>query len=855
MAPARVLLLDLRARASGFVGDPAVRSLVAAVGDRLEVVSLCAEDDPDGFLVRLEREAKGADVVIVSRAWERAIPDALRRGGPGAHLVRLTRGIRSPVDDAFDAVLDPAGVADLLAGRAPAEARFVRPSVAALRAAPNTPVGVAGADLPTLSGPSTGCPYLRDARESPAFARVPLDRPDLQPKGCSFCLDNHGAYAAHPTDVVVAAWLDGARRVRAERPDARQILLTDERPHAALAPFFDAVAADPTLAGLELLWKSRADWLLQYEDDVARACAAAERSGSVLHLYLVGFESFDRGELERFNKGHGPEVNARAVERLRALAARFPRSFVFAPLRAHGIVLFTPWTTPEALLENARWMRALRFDELRAHALRTRLRLYPRVPLHALAEADGLLAPAFEPGRDDRAKEQGYDASAPWRFADPRVEAIQQAAHVVADATGVLEADALEVTTRFVLSWPALARAPSAAYAAVLVAPEAWGAPLAAVVRALGPTAAAFDPELEALRRGERRAALKESVPAALADDLVTAYRAMGLAARVVARHENHPATGAHTAGAAVAVICAARDEAALTDVSAAFAALAGRDGAAGAVAAAGDALGYPPCCVAAFEARRGTGDNLVLERGPFVARPDAPLLPLVNRLAPVRLVSHHLCAPDCRASEAIAEATLHALASIDPEAAARAVALVSAPALFVDYQRRVSLLGVWEGDAFVVRGAPGDPEPDASDFERMVHRASALRLGPDRVVLAPHDRALSARRPLLVVPGEALAPAAARALSEPLPLPPLPRALRPGVRAGAFVLADVRRGAEAYDLTLARAAARVTLRLRPHEDGTAYTVRKGAWAVDVEGAERLDEAARAALALVVRAL
>ena len=39
---------------------------------------------------------------------------------------------------------------------------------------------------------------------------------------------------------------------------------------------------------------------------------------------------------------------------------------------------------------HARVMREVRFHELRSEALRTRLRLYPRVPLHALAERDGL---------------------------------------------------------------------------------------------------------------------------------------------------------------------------------------------------------------------------------------------------------------------------------------------------------------------------------------------------------------------------------------------------------------------------------------------------------------------------------
>lgn len=891
-----ILLLDLHARADGFVAGDAFGSVAARLtgaGHTVSQARMVASEAPDpaAFLeaIRERARASGAEVVVLARAWDRSLVDAVRRGLPPARLVRLTQGVRAAIDEAFDLVLDPAGLVALAGGdAAPGAATFERTTAAQIRRRlalagpePAAPPPITG--RPSISGPSSGCPFLLDARTSPAFAGLDLDPERIQTKGCSFCLDNSGAYVVPKESDVVAAWLDGLRRVRDARPDAREVLLTDERPHPFLPAFFEAIAAEPHLAPVELLWKSRVDWLLEYSDDVERACTIAARTGSVLHLYLVGFESFDRAHLELFNKGHGPELNEAAIAKMRELQERFPASFEHRRQRAHGIVLFTPWTEPEALLENARWMRRLRFHELRAEAVKTRLRLYPRVPLHRLAERDGLLAERFEEGRGDRAAEQGYDASVPWRFRDRRTEAIFQLANALHEADrAITDADLIETATRFVLRWPGLADEPRLAHLPVRAAIEAWGAPLAFLLATLGPAAAAFDPEVEALSPGGKRAALKESVRGSDAEDMARAYRAMGLEAAVVLRHTMDRLTGTHTAGSDHAIIAVAADEAALREVLAAQRALAGtRDRAeqAAAVRELGALMGYPPCCVDAFASLADRGDNIENERLPFLRRPGEPLHPLLHRTGAVRLIAHHLCSPGCAASIERAERVVARLSSADEGAPARLLAAMGAPSLFLDYDRFASLEGAWEGDTFHVRAAVATGR--SREFEALLARATSVRLAPDAVTVTLADgaeRVVPAIRPLLAEPGEPLAGSALTALksgrtgatSPPVratserasparavssALPPLPAALRPGVRAATFVVASIDRTEAGHTVRLARGAEHVEVHLRPHAEGAPYTLRKGRWAIDIDDPHALGDPARAAIGVLVRAL
>jgi hypothetical protein len=521
----------------------------------------------------------------------------------------------------------------------------------------------------------------------------------------------------------------------------------------------------------------------------------------------------------------------------------------------HGIILFHPWTTPASLLDNARAMRELRFHELRRYALRTRLRLYASVPLHALAERQGLLAERFDDGRVDRAVEQGYDASVPWRFADPRIEAVFRAANRVAEAMpDLLDADVLEMATRFVLRWPAFADVPELAALPILYAPFSWGASPADVVAVAGAAGAGFDREVEAVVSGEKLACLKEAVLREDADALVLAYAAMGLAARVVSTHDRGGDDGRHGRGDSHAIVAVARDAATLDLVVEHQRAV--ELGDAAHVVPMGELMGYPRCCIDAFMAKRARGDNLDLERAPFRAYPDRPLLPLVSRFGAVSLISHVLCSPDCAASVDLAEKRLAMVGRIDPAAPQRIASHLSKPTLRLDYRRAVLVEGAWEGERYIV----GALRPLlGADLGVDPASVRAIRLAGDRVTFELKDggeHVVAAAAPVLVEPGIAMAPVVRRAIAAAAiqhcthtvasgtgAAANIAAILAPGTRVDDYVIERTELdGAGGFEVTLANGLRSIRVRVRPWDPSRPFFSRRGAWALDLEsGAEPLE--------------
>ena len=852
---ARVVFVDCYANHHLFVGDEGFRALAGQLGNdgiEADLVDLVRDDPQPGKAIEdvlAVLRAAAPAYVVVSRAWSEGLVEALRQAaGAGARLVRHSHGAPSAIDARFDAVLDGAGIRALLAGAAPVAAPSWRRTRRDMAVPLPVPAPSTGA-RPTITGPATGCPFLVDVRTSPAYRDSGIDYDRVQSKGCAFCLDNVGAFAAFPEVVVVDSWLTQLRALRRERPEVREVLLTDERPHPYLPELFRRILAEPALHGVELLVKSRVDWLEEFADGALReACDLAEQSGSLLHVYLVGFESFHQADLDLFNKAVTVADNVRAIDRLRALEIRHPRSFEFRRHRMHGIVLFHPWSTPDGLLENARVMRAVRFHEVRRYALRTRLRLYASVPLHALAERQGLLAERFEDGRVDRAIEQGYDASVAWRFADPRIEAVFRATNRLAEAwPALLDADVLEMVTRFVLRWPAFADAPDLAALPLLQAPYSWGASPADVLAVAGSAVAGFDREVEAVAAGEKRACLKEAVPRQDAEELVRAYETMGLAAGIVSMHARGGDDGRHARGDTHAIVAVAREPATLRLVVEHQRAV--EAGEPAHIASMGGLMGYPPCCVEAFAAQRAHGDNLDLERAPLRAHPDRALAPLLNRFGAVALVSHLLCAPDCAASIELATARLAALAGVDPGAPQRLATHLATPLLRLDYRQAALLSGAWNGARYDVCTLQPFCSADLGVDPAAVR---AIELAPDRVTFTLTDgstQVMAAAAPLLLEPGLPMAAPVRRALAGSTTAAAIATAtprgradgrvaamLAPGTHVGDHVVERTEPdGTGGFHVTLSRQGHSLRIRVRTWDPSRPALSRRGAWALDLD--------------------
>jgi hypothetical protein len=328
-----------------------------------------------------------------------------------------------------------------------------------------------------------------------------------------------------------------------------------------------------------------------------------------------------------------------------------------------------------------------------------------------------------------------------------------------------------------------------------------------------------------------------------------------------VSTHELDVASGRHAAGSSRAIVCVACDEATLAEVTAAQRAV--ERGDAPAIRTMAELMGYPVCCADAFASLPERGDNLANERAPFARAPRATLSPLSNRLGRVRLVSHHLCRPDCAPSAELAEAALEIVSRASPRAADWVRARVASPVLFLDYARRWELEGRFhEGTFEVARAEPIQAAPPLGAARRLRIRARAVELErPDGTTDLLH-----AEEPLLLVPGAALdlsvarglsevrALAPARVLSSPRSLlPPLPSMLAPGVRARAFVLRRVEQVDDEHRLELVRGNARLVVRIAgaPREG----FVPVGPFYLKAEAEPALDDPARACLALVAEAL
>lgn len=354
-----------------------------------------------------------------------------------------------------------------------------------------------------------------------------------------------------------------------------------------------------------------------------------------------------------------------------------------------------------------------------------------------------------------------------------------------------------------------------------------------------------FDFEFEAVAAQLKPACLKEDVELGQVEALLGRAERRGLRADVVHRH-GRDRVGAHAEGEQFLTVAVARDAEVLERVLRLQ--RAHRQGATDTpIAEMGALMGYPACCAAAFASQDERGDNLANEKLPFRRAPTAVLSPLVHRVARVRLVSHHLCAPDCPRSIELAARVL-ALAGRDAGAIEQ---VLSRPVLFLSYERRFELEGEWVGERFAYRSlsAIAGTLPATS--------AGALTLDRDGVTFEGGPR-VACREPLLTTPGRAIAPAALAALGGALVAQTaleLPPQLREGVRAGSLIVSRVERTSAAVRLHLQAPSRSLCVVLRAHEEGRPYVIRRGRWAIDVAAPESLAAEEREAIAAIVRAL
>ncbi len=254
------------------------------------------------------------------------------------------------------------------------------------------------------------CPYQRPARSARAFAGMDLDDSSPLSRGCTLCSFRVGRWRR----VRPEEWLDSVCRqiewVRSLNPAATQFRIVD---HHGLEFLPDVLRRfrDLGWTGLTLLVDARVDQVLR-RDDWERIADAARVVEARLDFTCIGFENFSQPELDRFNKGVTVAQNVAAARLVRSLWEQHPDVFVRLHAAA-GFVTWTPWTTLDDLRENVKYFRELNFNDFRSGLASLRLRLYPDLPLYALAARDDLLLDERPP---DWEEPIGYSPDHPWRF-------------------------------------------------------------------------------------------------------------------------------------------------------------------------------------------------------------------------------------------------------------------------------------------------------------------------------------------------------------------------------------------------------------------------------------------------------
>lgn len=184
-----------------------------------------------------------------------------------------------------------------------------------------------------------------------------------------------------------------------------------------------------TVKGLALppcdfLLDGRSDVLVAQRPALENALHEMEGLPHTLNISLVGVENFDPDELVRMNKGAGWKVNLELIRMLLELENRHPTRFIVRKHAPLSLILFTPWTRLQDLALNVAILRQGRIESLFNKIFTSRMRLYRTLPIHALAAKDGLLTDHYADALFDTARENFYSDEIPWRFADPRVEAV-----------------------------------------------------------------------------------------------------------------------------------------------------------------------------------------------------------------------------------------------------------------------------------------------------------------------------------------------------------------------------------------------------------------------------------------------
>jgi len=273
--------------------------------------------------------------------------------------------------------------------------------------------------------PEWGCAFQADALEGDAYQDLPRELPSAfvrnlaltdraraqvdpflaNTRGCAFCAFRFQPYTIDRGDLAADR---AVRQMRAlsSRYGVRTFSVQSENPFRFLDPLVDRLAAADFDVDAILL-RTFPAILARSPDRVVTAIGRAVERGIRVQLQQLGFESFSAAELDHLGKGITVEENVAAARLLYDLDRRYGDAVeVFS---GHGFILFTPWTTPEDVVQSIGIIETEAPFLRGAIGLASRLCFYDPVnPIFRLAEREGLVV------------ETDQDYGLDFRFADRR---------------------------------------------------------------------------------------------------------------------------------------------------------------------------------------------------------------------------------------------------------------------------------------------------------------------------------------------------------------------------------------------------------------------------------------------------
>ena len=264
------------------------------------------------------------------------------------------------------------------------------------------------------------CLYRRSVSKNPHYRHLDTETV-AEFRGCTFCEGFIGDSLRHPYQTPPAEL--AAKQIAAHQ---RQVggaepkyIIDDAWLSRHPSALFDRLL-DHGIRPARFYLNLRIDDFLAIREELEGLLSRLSTTGHSIHLKTVGAENFSAEENERFNKNITADQLWEGFEAICDLEERFPGTFSFREEGSFSAILFTPWTKLGDVRVNLDAGRRLGLEWTR-YLLGTRLQIRPGSAIHALAEADGLLAEDFP---DTAFIEPvcltgpGY-REIPWRFADP----------------------------------------------------------------------------------------------------------------------------------------------------------------------------------------------------------------------------------------------------------------------------------------------------------------------------------------------------------------------------------------------------------------------------------------------------